>query len=150
MEASNQPVFSLALISIIIAPIISAFGLVLQHLRDLRRDKIEQKRLDAEAEKLAADTNKTNTEARILDSKADVDTINFYIGMVNTLRVEVNTLTELSRKNGGEIAILTAKLITSDEENKRLSKENIDLKLEVKKLREEVALLRECNNKEKK
>lgn len=146
---NNSVIF---IVGAIISPLITMAGLLLQYSKDRKRDVQEQGKRDAEAEKVKAEAEKVKIEAKALDIRTDMDTVNFYIGMVSTLRDEVNALTELSRKNGGEIALLTAKLISSDEEKKKLAIANAELidrinkyETEVRTLRDEVALLKREN-----
>jgi hypothetical protein len=132
----DNEVLIIGMVGAIVSPLVTALGLYLQHQRDKNKVLAETKKEAAEAEKLEA-------EAKALDIKSNMDTVNFYIGMVNALRLEVNTLTELSRKNGGEIALLTAKLAQSDSDKKKLAEDNAELVKEVQELRVEVAILRE-------
>ena len=119
----------------ILSPIVTALGLFFQYRKDRKKN-------DALSDKIAADAEKIEAETKLLNHQADKDTINFWIGMVETLRKEVNSLTELSRQNGGEIAVLTAKLRQSDKEKEELAKQKEDLVKEVQELREEVETLR--------
>jgi hypothetical protein len=133
---NNTSVLIIGIIGAIISPIITALGLYFQYQKDKRTAVSEQVKAEAEADKVLA-------EAKALDAKANMDTVNYYIGMVNALRTEVNNLTELSRKNGGEISILMAKLAQADSEKAQLARDNAALVQEVKELRAEVAILKQ-------
>lgn len=126
-----------AILGAIIAPIMSGYGLLLQH----RRDK---PRADAE-------TNRLKLEAQALDNKVDVDVVSSYSSIVSDLRNQVDSLIEISKKNSGEIAMLKAQLNTAMSDNSRLERDNAELTREVATLRKEVEVLRsqlqERNNK---
>lgn len=139
----NSTLVILAILGAVVSPAVTALGLLLQYRKDKKKSDDEKIEREAAAKKLDAEARKIEAEAHALDTKTDLDTINFYIGMVNTLREEVNNLTELSRKNGGEIAILTARLIQSDTEKAKLAKDNAELVREVQELRAEVDILRQ-------
>jgi len=139
---NNASVLLIAIIGAIVSPIVSIIGIYLQYRKDIVKNKIEEVKMEADAHRIDA-------EAKVLDVKANMDTVNFYIGIVNALRTEVNTLTELSRKNGGEISTLTAKLAIADAEKAQLAKDNAALVEEVKQLRTEVAILKEQLNGKK-
>lgn len=141
----NEVIF-IGIFGAIISPLISAFGLYLQYRKDQKIQEAKKITDEAEAEKIKAEADKIKAEAKALDNKTDIDTINFYIGMVEALRSEVNNLTEISRRNNGEIATLTARLMVADEEKAKLAKDNAELLLEVQQLREEVAVLKKQQN----
>jgi lambda repressor-like predicted transcriptional regulator len=132
----------IAVVGAVATPIISILGLLLQHRRERLRDIADEKKKVADAEELEATADKIRAEAKLIDRQADKDTINFWIGMVETLRKEVNSLTELSRQNGGELATLRAKLVESDTEKIKLIADNERLTLEVESLRKEVSVLK--------
>ena len=132
----------LGLIGAVISPIVTLTGLYLQ----FKRDKIKA---EAELKKEDADAEKTHAEAVALGNKTGIETVNFYASMLKDLRVEIAALTELGKKNVGEIAILSAKLAVSDMDKERLAKENLALleridryEVEVRALRKEVADLK--------
>lgn len=133
----------LSALGLILSPLISALGQLLQHKRDTMRDAAEKIRIASEANKTDADSEKIRAEAKVLDSQADKDLVNFWISMVETLRNEVNNLTELSRKNISEIAVLNAKLIQADQEKAKLARDNEALVKKVQELSEEVEILRQ-------
>lgn len=135
MKMENNALVIIAILGAVVSPIITGLGLLLQYRKDIKRAADDKIKLSAEADKITA-------EAHAIDTKTDIDSLNFYIGLVNALRLEVNNLTELNRKTGGEIAILSAKLMQSDAENAQLTRRNAELTKEVQELREEVALLR--------
>lgn len=125
----------IGLVGAVVSPLVTALGLYLQHQRDRRKVVAESKKEEAEAEKI-------EQEAKTLELKNNIDTVNYYIGVVTALRSEVNALTELSRKNGGEIAVLTARLKVADDEKERLAKENTELVKKVQDLSQEVEMLK--------
>lgn len=128
-------IYIVGIVGAIVSPLVTALGLYLQHQRDKSKVVAEVKKQEAEAEKI-------EQEAKILELKTNIDTINYYIGMVTALRSEVNALTELSRKNGGEIAVLIARLKVADEEKERLARENVELVKRVQDLSQEVEMLK--------
>lgn len=141
---------TLLVIGSVASPIITVLGLYWQYRKDRQAEANKQLQITAEAKKAEAEADKIEAETKALDFHTEMDNMNFYIGMVNMLRTEVNTLTELSRTNGAEIAKLTAKLITADEEKKRLAIDKAELlkrieryESEVQSLRAEVATLRQ-------
>ena len=138
----DRTVFIAGVLIAIISPIVTLIGLILQHFKDINKEKLLEKIRDAEARKSLADSDKARAEAEALSSKTDMDSINFYIGMVTALRTEVTALTEVSRKNGAEIAVLTSKLAVADAEKMQLSREKEALAKEVQTLREEVSVLK--------
>lgn len=123
------------IVSAIVAPLVSALGLVLQYKKD-RKAAMERKKLeDAEARKLEAEAEKIRVEAKALDTKTNMEVINFYINMVDTLRKEVDILIALSERNKREIEDLKKDKDILSELNAKLSEEVSLLIAEVKKLK---------------
>jgi cell division protein FtsB len=135
INVENYGILIIGILGAILSPLGTILGLYLQHAREKKKLASEIAIQDAEAAKMEA-------EAKVLEIKSNIETVNYYIGMVTALRAEVNALTELSRRNGGEIAVLTARLKTSDEEKAQLAKENETLVKKVQDLEREVALLK--------
>lgn len=135
MESNINPTIIGGIIAAILSPLVTGLGLYYQYYKDKSRERSDNELALAEAEKIRA-------EAKDIDSKADVATLSFFVGLVNTLRTEVSTLTELSKKNGGEIAMLTAKLAAADSEKAKLAEDNEKLLQRISKYEKEVEDLR--------
>jgi predicted RNase H-like nuclease (RuvC/YqgF family) len=117
-----------AILGAIIAPLMSGYGLLLQHRRD--KPKVE------------AETKRLKLEAQAIDQKVDVDVVSSYSSIVADLRNQVDSLIEISKKNSGEIAMLKAQLNTAVSDKLKLERDNAELTREVAELRKEVEVLR--------
>lgn len=117
-----------AILGAIIAPMMSGYGLLLQHRRDKPKAEAETKRL--------------KLEAQALDQKVDVDVVSSYSSIVADLRNQVDSLIEISKKNSGEIAMLKAQLDVAMSDRAKLERDNAELTREVASLRKEVEVLR--------
>lgn len=131
----NYGILIIGILGAILSPLGTIIGLYLQHDR-------EKKKLSSEIAIKGAEASKIEAEAKVLELKGNLDTVNYYIGLVSALRAEVNALTELSRKNGGELSVLTGRLRVADGDKAILAKENEELVNKVHELEREVALLK--------
>lgn len=145
----NNITMILGVLGAIVSPVVTLIGLYLQDKKDKKRYLTEKQKIEAEAEKLIKEADKIRAESSAMGSKADMETIAFYITLVNTLRDDVASLTERSRKNEEEIEALTYKLKQADEEKQRLAADNAELlkridkyEAEVQRLTREVAILK--------
>lgn len=130
----------------VLSPILTFMGLYLQYYKD-------KKKSIAEAKKILVDADKVRAETTLIYDKADKDTINFYIAIMASLRNEVNTLTDMGKKNSSEIVDLMIKLDKTENENRLLQSNNYKLvelvnsyEVEVKALRKEVKELKELKD----
>lgn len=117
-----------AILGAIVAPLMSGYGLLLQHRRDKPKAEAEATRL--------------KLEAQALDNKVDVDVVSSYSSIVADLRNQVDSLIELGKRNSGEIAMLKVQLDAAMNDKLKLERDNADLLREVAVLREEINVLR--------
>lgn len=120
----------------IVAPILAFLGVLVGYYGNKYKTNSEAFKLQAEAAKISAEKEKIAAETNALELQIKADTINYYVGIVNSLRDEVKVQSE-------RINLLVKKQEESEIEKLRLRKENEELNFKVNKQQEEIISLNE-------
>ena len=105
------------LIQELATPVLTFLGLVLGYLFSLRKTKSETDKITSDSVKVMAEAEKIKAEADALVLKNDAETIQYYVGIIQSLRTEVSL-------HNYQIQELNEKIRTTEQEKDALRKEN--------------------------